>query len=315
MTRIEAVIPSHYHDDHLAGVPWLQRTQGTEAWIFDNFAEIVTNPTAYALPCLLGDPIRVDRVLGDGERVTWRDWSFDVFHMPGHTWWALGLVGEVDGTRVAFTGDNLLAGAISPLRVAGPIYRNRMRLDSIRVGVQRLMDFEPELLLTGHTGALPVTRAVLDDFLAWARQLELAFTRLAAVPERIDEALDPRFAVFRPYRSAAASGGELALELRVTNLGPEPAAFEAVLDLPPGWTSEPGRAATTIQPGAESVMAFAVSVPGDASGGRHVVTADVTLAGRRWGQLAEALVEVAPVDDPALAGHAARNLASAGGRA
>jgi hypothetical protein len=169
-----------------------------------------------------------------------------------------------------------------------------MRLDSIVVGVQRLMDFGPEMLLTGHTGALPVTRAMLDDFLAWARQLEVAFRRLAVVPERIDEALDPRFAVFRPYRSAAAPGRQLALDLRVTNLGPEPAALEAALDLPPGWASEPTRAATTVEPGAESVLPFAVSVPAAAVAGRHVLTADVTLAGRRWGQLAEALVDVAP---------------------
>jgi glyoxylase-like metal-dependent hydrolase (beta-lactamase superfamily II) len=289
---IEAVIPSHYHDDHLAGVPWLQRTQGAEAWIFENFADIVTNPTAYALPCLLGDPIQVDRALGDGERITWRDWSFDVFHMPGHTWWALGLCGVVDGTRVAFTGDNLLAGALSPLRAAAPIYRNRMRLDSIAVGVQRLMDFEPELLLTGHTGALPVTRAILDDFLAWARQLEVAFKRLAVVPERIDEALDPRFAVFRPYRSQASAGEKLALELRVTNLGAEAAAFEVALDLPAGWMAEPAAVAATIEPGGELVLPFRVAIPAGAAAARHVLTADITLANRRWGQLAEAIVDV-----------------------
>jgi hypothetical protein len=177
-----------------------------------------------------------------------------------------------------------------------------MRLDSIAAGVQRLMDFEPELLLTGHTGALPVTRAILDDFLVWARQLEVAFRRLAIVPERIDEALDPRFAVFRPYRSAAAPGRQLDLELRVTNLGPEPAALEAVLDLPQGWMTEPTRAATVVEPGAESVVPFAVSVPADAAAGRHVVTADVTLAGRRWGQLAEALVEVASAGSAGSAG-------------
>ena len=44
--------------------------------------------------------------------------------MPGHTGFALGLGGTVDGVRVAYTGDNLLAGALSPLRAAAPIYRN-----------------------------------------------------------------------------------------------------------------------------------------------------------------------------------------------
>jgi len=137
---VEVIIPSHYHDDHLAGVPWLQQTQGTEAWIYDRFAEMVARPSDWKVPCLLEEPIRVDRAITDGERITWADWSFDVFHMPGHTWWAMGLVGEVDGTRVALTGDNLLAGALSPLRSAYPIYRNRMRIDSIATGVRRLID-------------------------------------------------------------------------------------------------------------------------------------------------------------------------------
>ena len=82
----------------------------------------------------------------------------ETFHMPGHTMFALGLAGTMDGVRVAYTGDNLLAGALSPLRAAAPIYRNVLRHDSIRVGVERLIAFEPELLLTGHTGALQVTR-------------------------------------------------------------------------------------------------------------------------------------------------------------
>ena len=37
---IDAVIPSHYHDDHLAGVPWLQQNLGTQAWIHESFAEM-----------------------------------------------------------------------------------------------------------------------------------------------------------------------------------------------------------------------------------------------------------------------------------
>ena len=104
LRAVDVVIPSHYHDDHLAGLPWLQQTQGTKAWIFENFAEIVSNPAGYNMPCLLPQPIRVDRALPDGGRVSWDRWTFDVFHMPGHTWWALGLFGEIDGTRVAFTG-------------------------------------------------------------------------------------------------------------------------------------------------------------------------------------------------------------------
>lgn len=292
LASVSGVVPSHYHDDHLAGIPWLQREHGAQAYIFENFTDIVERPSAYALPCLLGEPIRVDHVLTDGGQLRWRDWSFDVFHMPGHTWWALGLAGVVDGTRVALTGDNLLAGALSPLRTAAPIFRNRMRVDSIANGVLRLLEYEPELLLTGHTGALPVTRPMLDDFIAWARRVEGVFRRLVVVPERVDEALDPRWTVIAPYRTTTLPGRPVELAVRITNLGPEAATADVTIDPPPGWSVRPARAGATIEPGAGASLPFTLDLPADAAPGRHVITADITLGDRRWGQLAEAWVDV-----------------------
>ena len=225
--------------------------------------------------------------------MTFADWSFEVFHMPGHTWWALGLAGEVDGTRVALTGDNLLAGAISPLRAAAPIYRNRMRIDSIATGVRRLMDFEPELLLTGHTGALEVTRPMLDDFLAWARELEGVFTRLCVTPERVNEALDPDFVVCFPYLSMVAPGAELALEVRVTNHGLRDEMANVRLVVPDGWEAEPFASTAEVAPGGTAALPFTVRVPDTAAPGRRIVLADLTLGERRYGQRAEAIVDVA----------------------
>lgn len=290
--QVDAVIPSHYHDDHLAGVPWLRRTQGAEAWIYQEFVEIVARPSDWRLPCLNGEAIDVDRGLADGERLHWKDWSFDIFHMPGHTWWAMGLVGEVDGRRIALTGDNLLAGAISPLRAAAPIYRNRMRVDSIASGVRRLLDHEPELLLTGHTGAIEVTRGMLDEFLVWARQLEGLFTRLCVVPERVNEALDPDFAVCFPYLQTVVAGSTFELELRITNHAPRALEASAELVTPDGWETAPATATVTIDPGATDALAYRIDVPPGTTSGRRIIVADLTFGGRHYGQRAEAIVDV-----------------------
>ena len=246
------MIPSHYHDDHLAGLPWLQQTQGTKAWIFENFAEIVLEPAGYNIPCLLAHPIRVDRALPDGGRVSWDRWTFDVFHMPGHTWWALGLFGEIDGTRVAFTGDNLLAGDREP--APGRRARStgtRCSSDSIAVGVRRLMEFEPELLLTGHTGALEVTGRCSRTSSAGRARLEGVFRTLVAVPAEVNFALDPNFAILFPYQNPARPGDRLPIELRVTNHGAADATARASLVAPPGWSVSPGEATTAIAPGDE----------------------------------------------------------------
>jgi glyoxylase-like metal-dependent hydrolase (beta-lactamase superfamily II) len=254
---------------------------------------MVSNPTGYNVPCLLPHPIRVDRTLADRGSASWDRWRFDVFHMPGHTWWALGLFGEIDGTRVAFTGDNLLAGTVSPLRAAAPVYRNKMLVDSIAVGVRRLMEFEPELLLTGHTGALRVDRKMLEDFHAWAKHLEGVFATLVAVPAEVNFALDPNFATLYPYRSSTKPGEGLVLELRVTNHGARAADARASLAVPPGWPADPPEAVLTIAAAETGVLRFTVTVPPDAAG-RNVLCADLTLGERRFGQVTEALVDVLP---------------------
>lgn len=296
LRSVDVVVPSHYHDDHLAGVPWLQRTRGTKAWIFEQFSEIVANPSGFNIPCLLEEPIRVDRTLADGQRLEWEGFKFEAFHMPGHTWWAGGLFGEIDGRRVAFTGDNLLAGAIGPLRAGGPIYRNKLLAGSFARGVSRLMDFEPEVLLTGHTGALEVNRTTLDGFYRWAKNLDDAFVNLAAVPEEIDFALDPNFAVFYPYRTVVQPGSSFDLELRVTNHGGRQAKAIAVPLLPGGWVissdaTEEADRGVLIQAHEVGTLSFRISVPAAAQG-RHVVCADLSLGERRWGLIAEAIVDV-----------------------
>ncbi|HSO29806.1 MAG TPA: MBL fold metallo-hydrolase, partial [Candidatus Sulfomarinibacteraceae bacterium] len=294
LRSVTAAIPSHYHDDHLAGVPWLQREHGAEAWIHASFAEIVAQPARFDLPCLLPDPIRVDRVLQNGEVVEHAGARLEAFHMPGHTMFALGLAGTLDGVRVAYTGDNLLAGTLSPLRAAAPIYRNVMRLDSIRVGVERLLAYEPELLITGHTGALEVSRRDLDDFLAWARELELVVGRLTPVPGLENEALDPYVARVDPYRAAIPAGGRHELQVIVRNHAPEARETRVRLRLPAGWRSEPPSSVAILPANGEATLPFALLVPLEAVTGRTAITVDVTIGGTPRGELAETLLEVLP---------------------
>ena len=292
LRRVVAAIPSHYHDDHLAGVPWLQREHGAEAWIHTSFAEIVATPARFDLPCLWAEPIRVDRVLEDGAAVVHAGARLEAFHMPGHTEFALGLGGTVGGVRVAYTGDNLLAGSLSPLRAAAPIYRNVLRLDSIRVGVERLLRFEPEVLLTGHTGALEVSRKDLDEFLAWARALELVVSRLTPVPGLENETLDPYVARFDPYRANVTAGGVLDTRVVVRNHAAVPRPAEIRLRMPPGWSASPVEAAVAVPADGAASVAFDIRVPTGANPGRVVITADITLGDDPRGELAESLLEV-----------------------
>ena len=50
--QIDTVLVSHFHDDHVNGIPILQRVFGTEVWAGAHFSDILENPTHYDRPCL-----------------------------------------------------------------------------------------------------------------------------------------------------------------------------------------------------------------------------------------------------------------------
>ena len=90
----------------------------------------------------------------------------------------------VDGLKIAFTGDNILTSLSGP-RLGGPIYRNRHEQVSFTKTIQRLLDFEPQMLLSGHSGTMSVDRRSLSQAYDRARQLEMAFPALVEEPEEL----------------------------------------------------------------------------------------------------------------------------------
>lgn len=105
--RIEAVLPSHYHDDHVNGIPYLQRELGAECWAYENMREILENPRGELIGCVMPTPVRVQRTFRDGERLQWRGLEFTIHYTPGHADYHMGMFGMIDGHSVAFSGDNL----------------------------------------------------------------------------------------------------------------------------------------------------------------------------------------------------------------
>ena len=65
-----------------------------------------------------------------------------------------------------------------------------------------------------------------------------------------------------------------------------------MLALPSGWEAHPAEATREIGADETGVLRFVVSVPSDAAG-RAVLCADLTLGDRRFGQVTEALVDIA----------------------
>jgi glyoxylase-like metal-dependent hydrolase (beta-lactamase superfamily II) len=290
--RIEVLVPTHYHDDHVSGAQFLHERFGTKVWAFETFANVLREPAALRLPAVWRHPLVVDRVIREGETVEWRGFSFVAHHLPGHTWYAACFLGEVDGLRVAVSGDQIQLDGQGRLRGGGPVYQNGLEPTSFSEGTGLVRAYEPHVLLTGHDGPLLVNIEQLDEVLAWCHRLEAAFVELAASPDAVGFALDPTWTRIVPYRTQALAGDTISVRATVRNHGPTDAGGSVRLVPPEGWHLRPHDAALHVAAGALGEAAFELEVPATAARGTHVITAKVSLGGRDAGEVAEALVRV-----------------------
>ena len=108
--------------------------------------------------------------------------------------------------------------------------------------------------------------------------------------------LDPRWATFYPYQMHANADGRLRTEVRLRNYGERPVTAIVSLALPRTWERGPASHELVLPPGGTGVARFTLRVPHDFwwPESRVAIAADVTLDGRRFGQIAEGVVDLEP---------------------
>jgi glyoxylase-like metal-dependent hydrolase (beta-lactamase superfamily II) len=292
VTRIVAALPTHYHDDHVAGMPLLRAVEGTEIWAPSTVAPVLADPWANDLPCQWYEPIPADRVLPVGESFRWNEYEITVHDLPGHTLFHVGYEVTVDGGTVLFTGDQQETLGIPDRRheVLNYQYRNRFRLGDYEASARLFRRVAPGLLLSGHWAPRQTDEEYLE-FIGFAAE-DLRQTHEALLPlEELDLGTDSVLARLTPYRARADRGSVHTVTVEVRNPFREPA--EAVLRpvVPDGWHVLEPEVAVTLSAGEERRVPLAVVV-GDRPATRARIAVDVTIGDLRLGQHAEALVEV-----------------------
>jgi glyoxylase-like metal-dependent hydrolase (beta-lactamase superfamily II) len=294
LKQVDIVSLSHYHDDHVDGIPEMLEQTGAQLWVHERLADILQNPYRYNAACLGGVSAPpapgppVDRVLREGESFEWKGWKFSVYHFPGQTEYHQAMLAEIDGKRVLFIGDSTYAPT------PGAIFRgeNFNCLNECRLGPgvgyrkcgELLQELKPDAALAAHFGYIPLDSKRIQEYVDWSEQLESAFKNLIA-RDNPNFGTDPNWLTFYPFRVFADSGQTIQTELRVRNYSARRATAEIRIVAPEGWSAAPPGATIEVAAGQAGAAEFTLTAPkGDPLPFRSILTADVVFDGVDYGQ-------------------------------
>lgn len=178
ITKIEMVIPTHYHGDHTESIPDVAAIEGAEVLALDVVADAIEHPERFNLCCPLPwygaahEVVKVNRRVTDGARVRWHEYELEIFHLGGQTFYHAGIAAEVDGEKVLFVGDAI--GGMSAECEPVLCYNDcEPQTRGWAYAVDRMLEREPDVLVCGHGIAIrnpvPLLRAKQA---AWRMRLE-----------------------------------------------------------------------------------------------------------------------------------------------
>ena len=297
---VDTVLVTHFHDDHVNGIPMLQRLHGTQCVAADTFAHILADPAAYAFPCTWPEPIEVT-ALDPDEPFEWEEYSFRLHPISGHTRFATMISFEADGKRFVATGDQFFFQDFErPGHGAAAhnhVYRNGAWLTSIRESVDIITSLRPDVILPGHGPAYSTTDEWFEWVARYADNYEEIHTRLMPLDEQATHfEVDSRAAWMVPYRThhtdhaEGRADRELRFTVHVRNPYPDRTTLTITPGVPGGWRANSTE--ITLDGRAEGETTVRVVAPGDARVRRLPITVDLEGPDQRFGEVAEALVTI-----------------------
>ena len=137
--RIEWILETHVHADHLSAAAYLKEKLGAKVAIGDRIATVqqVFGRLFNAGPAFATDGSQFDRLLADGDTLLLGNLVIEAWQTPGHTPACLTYVVQSDKETVAFVGDTLFMPDYGTARCDFPggdaamLYRSIRRILSL----------------------------------------------------------------------------------------------------------------------------------------------------------------------------------------
>lgn len=292
LKQIDALWINHMHGDHFTLGATLKKQYGAKIWTLDRIVDKVENPLRYDYCALITsyhpeyEGLKVDRPLKDGEVVDWEGMKLHINWMPGQTEFGNCLWLDLDGKRIAFTGDNLFGDPSDPEQNGheAVVARNSAIFEEgYLLGSRYLKDLKPDIVMGAHNVYMPNPAAFLDRYHEWSKRIIVRYKELLPDPN-YEYQFDPFWVSAYPYR-VDLSQGNAEVTITVRNFRDQPQRHRVKLRLPPGVSAEPAVLEGTVA--AKSRSAFKVRLTADSAripAGVQMIPMDITLDGKRYGE-------------------------------
>lgn len=291
--KIDVVIPSHIHDDHVCGVPLLQRLFGTELWCAERYADLLANPYSYNVQCIWPEAMKVNQSIPFEKEFQWEEYKFILHPSGAHTFYSAMIEFKADGNTIVHTGDQ--QGFSDEVNRTDRffhnyVYQNRLRRGEMRDAAELLNTMRPDLIISGHWNTVGVTDEIMRTLQkAGSEQIEIH--ELLLPIDQFDWNCDNIGAEIFPYHlEFSGQNQSQPIKVRIRNPFTETKRARVQMVLPEQWKVTPLIRNTRVEPLAETVVEFVITVPRELCVRRQPIAVDVTLDGRPLGQIAEALV-------------------------
>lgn len=296
---IDAFWISHMHGDHFLLGPTLKEKYGAEAWTLDRIADRCENPRRYDYAALVSaygdgfDGMKIEKKFRDGETVKWQGYTIQVDWMPGQTEFGCCLWLEIDGKRIAFTGDNLFGSPADESQNGheAVVARNSAILEEGYVrGSKYLLELKPDIVMGSHSYVMPEPHKFLRRYHAWSKRMVTLYEDL--LPDADYEYhFDPYWVSAYPYRLDFSTAKALTANITVRNFRDRKQRYRITPKTPAGVKISPTVFTGELPPHSERTFPVLVEVDHKkAPKGISIVPFDITLDDKRYGELFDLII-------------------------
>jgi glyoxylase-like metal-dependent hydrolase (beta-lactamase superfamily II) len=225
---LEVVMFSHAHYDHYDGIYHLPDREKFAVWTLDLVSRPLAEPARLRAPFIDIRPVKFDKTPRDGETLSWREYRFRFHHLPGQSYYTMGVEAAIDGKTCYFTADNffhqdMFSGS------GGWMGLNRSSPLMYAASAQQVLDAWPEWVLAEHGGPFEFHAEDFRRRVAWGRTAAKAADALCPSGDHRAD-WDPSRVHVEPLLVRAKAGELVKATLVVANALSRKEKLTAVLE-------------------------------------------------------------------------------------